>query len=681
MADKVNIEESVARVYQFLNRPENTNWKEEVDYNGDGVIVKSEFINYLYKGFKFNNGENKEDLVDAFWKTIDFKTKGKVARGCNASNKLALDAQEIQRMEDSIEATQKINSFMRGQQVPEELEAKYKDAWKKSVKEGLIYRASEYLKTGSLSDITEEWLNEAFRESSIKATADYTAAAEKVKQLGNVDDYAVGDDELLTGLVDNYVAQLEGSSKDNDTVINEVKALISAYADTANTNSDESVNLLVDYGYNPDDLLNKLQYAVLKKELTGKILNYIKENNSDIYVDGFKEQIEAAIKDFVEELLYDKFASEFSELKSLDASEFSKTSAFNTLVENIKAEQEKIRTARDELNTYIGQILAERNSDKTAAVKEIIGTIEAEGILKRLLLLKTFDEIKAKQKELEAAIKAIDRRLPDDFLKDLPESISCVSGAKVASITLPQNYGTEYQYGDLHYREITGCSAITVSEAGVVTVNSSHEGQWIAQIEVLDNDGNVVSGPKSISVNILKAMKLEESDKAFNDQAISYIMSTGQNAVQLSGFNEWSTAKVKAKQSIKTYVNNIMSILQPEGYDLTRLQIAAKNTIAYYNAVIDAIEDKCFNSGEGMFDVVFTYVDNEGKTHTENSTFSQKTRHMERDAGRTNEGALNISQNSTGIRMNESYSGTNTYEYYLNSAVLLRKFQEFYNMY
>ena len=175
-------------------------------------------------------------------------------------------------------------------------------------------------------------------------------------------------------------------------------------------------------------------------------------------------------------------------------------------------------------------------------------------------------------------------------------------------------------------------------------------------------------------------MNLEESDKTFNGYTMSFIFANvNKNAIQLSGFQTWNNAKTTAKNSIKSYVNNIKTALSGSGYDASKLEKAAQNTILYYTAILDQIQDQISSSGDGMKEVIFSYVDADGRSHTESSTFSQKTRHREKDAGRTNEGALDIDQSSSGIRMNESYAGTNTYEFYLNSAVLLRKFQEFFN--
>ncbi len=412
MADKVNKEESVARVYQFLNKDKN--WKAAADKNGDGTIIKTEFRAYLQSsGFKFNSGEDKEDLIDAFWKTVDSNTGGKVSGGSGISNKNALDAKEIKNVENTITVTKVIIAFMQDKEAPSGIEEQYRVAWKNSVKQGLIYRAAEFMKTGTPEGITNEWLNEAFRLSSAKATADYTAAGEIKSKLGNVDGYAVGDDKTLKNIVDEYVSQLEENPKDDNTIINEVKRIVAAYVDTAITNSSSSTSLLAKYGYDPSDNLNDLQFAVLTNDITDKIVEYIKTNNPEIYTDETKSQIEAVAKEFVKEYIKDKNATEFNSLKNFDVSIFTSSDTYSTLVNEIKTAQEAVKAARTKLDSYIAEVLALNDEEKNAVVLEVIGSTDAKEIMNKLLALKTVEEIETKYNELKTRIDAIDKARAD----------------------------------------------------------------------------------------------------------------------------------------------------------------------------------------------------------------------------------------------------------------------------
>ncbi len=434
MADKVNKEESVARVYQFLNKDKN--WKAAADKNGDGTIIKTEFRAYLQSsGFKFNSGEDKEDLIDAFWKTVDSNTGGKVGGGSGISNKNALDAKEIKNVENTITVTKVIIAFMQDKEAPSGIEEQYRVAWKNSVKQGLIYRAAEFMKTGTPEGITNEWLNEAFRLSSAKATADYTAAGEIKSKLGNVDGYAVGDDKTLKNIVDEYVSQLEENPKDDNTIINEVKRIVAAYVDTAITNSSSSTSLLAKYGYDPSDNLNDLQFAVLTNDITDKIVDYIKTNNPEIYTDETKDQIEAVAKEFVKEYIKDKNATEFNSLKNFDVSIFTSSDTYSTLVNEIKTAQEAVKAARTKLDTYIASVLAEQDDEKNAVVLEVIGSIDANEIMNKLLAMKTVEEIETKYNELKTRIDAIDKARADAKAAEEAANLQKLSG--LATDTTP----------------------------------------------------------------------------------------------------------------------------------------------------------------------------------------------------------------------------------------------------
>ena len=158
-------------------------------------------------------------------------------------------------------------------------------------------------------------------------------------------------------------------------------------------------------------------------------------------------------------------------------------------------------------------------------------------------------------------------------------------------------------------------------------------------------------------------------------------MSSGKTALQLSRFAHWGDAKSNAKNSISEYLDKLVMVLKDQGYyNVDQLKKAAESTKNYYNAVIDTIYDNCYGSGSNRnTSIDVTYVDADGCIKHEETWYNQNTHKREAAAGRTAEGAENIDHSSCGIRMNESYAGTNTYEYYINTAVLLNKFQSFFN--
>ena len=684
MTDKVNREESIARIYQFLGKQKN--WQTDADANHNGTIVRTEFHSYLMankndKTLQWDGLSSKEqdDLISEFWKSIDFNTKGKIG-GKNISNKNALDANEINNLQNNIEATQKVEDFMKDKQPPSILSSQG-SKWKRTVKESMIYKATQALQNGTIKEITQEWLDGAYQLSAAKTTADLTAAAVIKEKLGDIKGYKMASDRELQSIIDNYIAQLEGNPKDLETVVEEITKIIEAYADTAKTNSAESTEFLAQYGYEADGFLNDLQIAVLKDSMSESIIKYIQENEPGVYTPEYESFIGQVLSSYLDNYLSGKEAADFTSLQDFNAAEFAETAQYKALIKVIKDDQEQIRTAREELNTYVAKILAEKNEAKTRAVEENVGSTVPDEIRKIIYEdLKTLADIDKVKKALEAAIDKINKKLPDDFLSAVPSTISSVQGGAF-SIQLPTNYGTAYQTGELHYKETSGCSALSVSDTGSISLNTSTPGSWFATIEVRDKDGNVVSGPKTITINIVQKLDMSEQNATFNGKTMAQLMANGKDAIQLSAFKTWDAAKIAAKSSLKNYVNSIKSALSgKQGIDSNRLEIAAQRTILYYNALIDQVEDRLYSSDEGMQEITFAYSDENGNMRTETTSYSQKTREFEKHAGRTNEGAANIDQNSSGLRMNESYSWTNTYEYYLNSAVLLKKFEQFYNM-
>ena len=512
---------SISKVYQFLSTA--GDWTKQADRNDNGIISELEAWTYLDNNFFKSEGltaSEKDDLFYKFWKTMDTDKEGKVRNGSKVNDNGALNDEEIKKVQKNIQIAERIDKFVntniRGK---EPSVINNKAGWLGSVKDGITEKAFDYISQNQNADLTDAKLREFYELTYRKATADYYFSELKNGIGKDLPEYKVGDDKALNNAIENYIQSLTGDTTTSlETIIKKVKELVEAYKDTAVTNS--KTGTLEPYGYNPEGALNDLQVPTLKKNITQKIVDYIKSNYSNLYKGQYIAIADTVIESYVNALLNGKKASEFVSLNNFNISMID----VEKLVTDIRSAQAKTRS-------------------------------------------------------------------------------------------------TDKAYN----------------------------------------------------------MDLSESDKMFNGQTISFILANpNKNAVQLSGFQTWTRAKATAKNSIKTFVNTLKTALSAAGYDSEMLEKAAKSTILYYTAIIDNIQDQISSSGQGMKEVTFNYVDTDGKSHTETNTFSQKTRCREKNAGRTNEGALSIDQNSTGIRLNESYAATNTYEFYLNSAVLIRKFQEFF---
>ena len=425
MANKINQEQSISRVYQFLS--EDTQWFEKADKNGNGMLEKSEFRSYLLGSSLMWNGETskeKDDLIDKFWKTVDTKTAGKMTNGSKTySNKYSLDANEMKAMQDNVEAQNRIDTFMSSVKAPESLEAEFQFKLIKSVKESLINKAVQALKKGSVDDITQEWLEKAFKVSAAKATADYTALTVKNEKADSLpENYSIEDDDVLNKvIIKNYIASLENNPKDDATVAREIRELVEAYFDTANTNSQESIDKLAQYGYSNYNSLNPLQAETIKSNVEKEILTYIEENYKDIYTDEYKAQIKAMVDDFATSYIAGKGANQFNSLKSFDISEFAKSDKFKNLIQDIKNKQNELELAKDLLYKDVQDALEDGAEDREASTRAVSEIVEANKTneitdIKKLIYSKTtIAEVDALRKEIFDKINKIKGDIADEI--------------------------------------------------------------------------------------------------------------------------------------------------------------------------------------------------------------------------------------------------------------------------
>lgn len=402
MADKINKEECISRVYQFLNTY-NGDWKTDADRNGDGVIIKTEFSTFMKTSdFDWNGLETKkDDVITAFWKSIDTNTTGKLNNGKNISDRGALNGEELAVVGANVVATNIINKFMQNKSIPERLEASgYEIKWFNSVKAGMVNSAAEYLKKHkdefvklandeeALNDkiqtlLNDELLESIYNKSAVKATADYKAYQMKDQLQADYKDldYCVEDDKTLANIINSYIKQLKGNEDFND-VCQKVEEIIDAYRDTAVTNS--KIGTITKYydNYNQYEL-NPLQKAVLTAQLKQEITNAVLENDElkALYNES-KDIFDLAIKNFAEGKI--KTVNNFNKIKQeMDSyvEDFIKNEA-----ESIKAqiaaakENAELEQLRTETINYLNSVVAQNNADKTAMVKKYFGDNYVQGV-------------------------------------------------------------------------------------------------------------------------------------------------------------------------------------------------------------------------------------------------------------------------------------------------------------
>ncbi len=433
----------ISKVYQFIsNFGSVENWKKEIDEkygNNDGVVIKTEFRNFMLNEFCFESDGNKQDIINKFWASIDSKTSGKVG-STGINNKNALDCDELKLAEEIIKATDKINAYVASQQVPAGI--KNVDNWRNSVKESLLNKALDYLKQNKDAK-AECWrVCDAFKETNRQTTADYVAKETIQEKFGDIDGYDADKDKALQRVVDTYVQSLSGCSADSDgstdidTIAQRARELVSAYADTADTNSDASIELLGS-SYNANGGLNDLQKAVLVRDVKAEIISKLQDQKSELY-SKHAETIDAMITEFVKKGITNKKAKEFTSLKSSLVDDFMSTKVAE-LEESIKkAEAEKdLNDAKAQAKAYVAEILA-KGGDYRAAIIEIYGanyvtTIDACSSKSELEALKT--KLDAKVLEADKAAQEAERKAKyAESFKNLATTLDDIATDKLSTM-------------------------------------------------------------------------------------------------------------------------------------------------------------------------------------------------------------------------------------------------------
>ncbi len=399
MADKINKEECISRVYQFLNTY-NGDWKTDADRNGDGVIIKTEFSTFMKTSdFDWDGLESKQDdVITAFWKSIDINTTGKLNNGKNISDRGALNGEELAVVGANIVATDIVNRFMQTASMPDGLKGtRYEQQWFNSVKAGMVNNAAEYLKkhkdefvklandesalNAKIKDMLgEEKLKELFRKSAVKATADYKANEMKdmlTSEYGNLD-YKPGSDKTLDNIINSYIKGLNGD-EELDTICKDIENIINAYMKTIEPNNDESVQVLTPYGYNPQEL-NPLQKAVIKSEMTKNIVEFLKtlSDGSESLYDNNKSIFDEAVSSFIDRKLSSSKSVDFEDLKLYDGESFKSeteyTQAYNTIFAKRTLSSENLyNSVAEGISQSFADKLFKKNEDGTISYALLTG--------------------------------------------------------------------------------------------------------------------------------------------------------------------------------------------------------------------------------------------------------------------------------------------------------------------
>lgn len=406
-----------------------------------------------------------------------------------------------------------------------------------------------------------------------------------------------------------------------------------------------------------------------------------KAKNGDFDVDGTLDQqkaIDWAVEQFTQRLT-EFYPNGLSDMPLSDLG-----TMYDKLVDSAKANDDVVALKKAAVS-YCSSV-AKKSTLLAQAVKEVFGNSYTTEIDKL-----TSGDIETKMAELKAKVDEIGDPATC-VLKSLTTTASDnlslqpgTSSTYSISANITSESGAAISPDRISY--ISNSNYATV-ENGILTIKTPSSDATFEVKIYATVDGTNVGEPKTIKVTCKQKdyTNLDsEKNVLVNGEYINDVIKNHTQTMKLSEFhrnggNSLNDSKTAAKESIKNFITTLVTDLTNAGYNATKLQYAATTLINYYNSAIDAITDQKYgDNDQGSLDMNFSYVDGNGQTHTETSSYYQHTRKKEKNAD-WNEPCQKMGLDTTGIQMNESYNATNTYNFYINTGVLLNRFMNMMNI-
>ena len=331
------------------------------------------------------------------------------------------------------------------------------------------------------------------------------------------------------------------------------------------------------------------------------------------------------------------------------------------------------------------QAVSKKSTTLAQAVKDVFGAGYAATINQMLS-----GEIDSKMTELKAKVNEIGDASSctlAGWTTSVGDSINILPGATVTYGLAANILNNNGMVSSDRITYATNNSNATIKD-GVLTITApSGSSEYTIEVYAMV-DGEKIGDAKKIKVSCqqkdAKNMSTEHN-VLVNGEYLDDLISNHNKTLKISGFhrnggNSLNDSKSAAKESIKNVITQLVTDLTAAGYNTAKLQLAATSTINFYNAAIDAITDQEYgDKDQGSHNMNFSYVDGSGQSHAETSSYYQHTRKKEKNAD-WDKPCQSMGNNTTGIQMNESYNKTNTYNFYINTGVLLNRFMNFMNI-
>lgn len=364
----------ISKLYQFLGTL--GDWKTKMDKNEDGTIIKYEFRDFMNNSdFEWDGtptDSEKNSIIDQFWAKFDTNRTNAKISGSKYRNKNALDNNEINTMQETIDIYENLNTYTSKLTAPTGVDAA---AWKKSVSESLATLTETFIKEGGKADDLAAYLDEQIEKVEARTTADQYAVAIAKEYKSQLNDYDLYSDSTFKSFLDAYIDAKINNASEADVVpsVDDIKAEISniAQAYVATSKGEASDVLEAEpYNYKQENSspLNGLQIAKIKNEVAPTLEAAVKnETNYETYKDAFEAALSSYLEEEIGKLNYSNFG-EFLEngtIPSLTMETFKSSEAYKTVtntitinetMDNISADSELYK----QLKTSYGEDFANR---------------------------------------------------------------------------------------------------------------------------------------------------------------------------------------------------------------------------------------------------------------------------------------------------------------------------------
>lgn len=364
----------ISKLYQFLGTL--GDWKTKMDKNEDGTIIKYEFRDFMNNSdFEWDGtptDSEKNSIIDQFWAKFDTNRTNAKISGSKYRNKNALDKNEINTMQETIDIYENLNTYTSKLTAPTGVDAA---AWKKSVSESLATLTETFIKEGGKADDLAAYLDEQIEKVEARTTADQYAVAIAKEYKSQLNDYDLYSDSTFKSFLDAYIDAKINNASEADVVpsVDDIKAEISniAQAYVATSKGEASDVLEAEpYNYKQENSspLNGLQIAKIKNEVAPTLEAAVKnETNYETYKDAFDAALSSYLEEEIGKLNYSNFGEFLKNgtIPSLTMETFKSSEAYKTVtntitinetMDNISADSELYK----QLKTSYGEDFANR---------------------------------------------------------------------------------------------------------------------------------------------------------------------------------------------------------------------------------------------------------------------------------------------------------------------------------